>query len=419
MQVVRIAAAVVAFLVAVHGSLANAAATQEPLTWQRCVQILDESNRALRQSRRQLEATLADLRRADVGPNPTLSAAVSNSTARHYRVPDSDWIVRLEQLFERGGKRELRVAAARDMARAAGLDILDIARQQRIVLASSYFDLVAAQQALELANETAAGYLRLRTAAQRRLQAGDIAEVDVSRLRVEEGRAQNDARTAAANLAQARVGLAAVLGLEGRADGFRASDDFLPLGQPLPDAAALERAIDRRADVAALRARIDALNQTRRLALAQRTRDITIGVQTERSPSLGGNVFGVSATIPLFVNNDFTGDIARADADLASAQEDLERVKGLVRIDAGRAAALAASALERAQRLEQVSLPEAVRAAQAIDFAFSRGAATLTDLFDARRQLVTVRVEALAARADYSKAVLAWREAVHPEDSPR
>ena len=419
MQVVRIAAAVVAFLLAVHGPLASAAATQEPLTWQQCVQILDESNRALRLSRRQLEATLADVRRADVGPNPNLSAAVSNTAARHYRVPDSDWIIRLEQLFERGGKRELRVAAARDLARAAGLDIRDIARQQRIVLASSYFDLVAAQQALDLANETAAGYLRLRTAAQRRLQAGDIAEVDVARLRVEEGRALNDARTATANLAQARVGLAAVLGLEGRADGFLATDDFLPLSQPFPDAAALERAIEQRADVAALRARIDALNQTRRLALAQRTRDITIGVQTERSPSLGGNVFGVSATIPLFINNDFSGDIARADADLASAQEDLERVKGLVRTDAARAAALAASALERAQRLEQVSLPEASRAAQAIDFAFSRGAATLTDLFDARRQLVTVRIEALAARADYSKAVLAWRESVHPEDSPR
>jgi cobalt-zinc-cadmium efflux system outer membrane protein len=419
MQVVRIAAAVVAFLVAVHGPLASAAATQEPLTWRQCVQILDESNRALRLSRRQLEATLADVRRADVGPNPNLSASVSNTAARHYRVPDSDWIIRLEQLFERGGKRELRVAAARDLARAAGLDIRDIARQQRIVLASSYFDLVAAQQALDLANETAAGYLRLRTAAQRRLQAGDIAEVDVARLRVEEGRALNDARTATANLAQARVGLAAVLGLEGRADGFLATDDFLPLSHPHPDAAALERAIEQRADVAALRARIDALNQTRRLALAQRTRDITIGVQTERSPSLGGNVFGVSATIPLFINNDFTGDIARADADLASAQEDLERVKGLVRTDAARAAALAASALERAQRLEQVSLPEASRAAQAIDFAFSRGAATLTDLFDARRQLVTVRIEALAARADYSKAVLAWRESVHPEDSPR
>ena len=142
-------------------------------------------------------------------------------------------------------------------------------------------------------------------------------------------------------------------------------------------------------------------------------------MQTERSPSLGGNVFGVSASIPLFVNNDFSGDIARADADLASAQEDLERLKGLVRSDAARSAALAASALERAQRLQQVSLPEATRAAQAIDFAFSRGAATLTDLFDARRQLVAVRIEALNARADYSKAVLAWREAVHPEESSR
>ena len=29
------------------------------------------------------------------------------------------------------------------------------------------------------------------------------------------------------------------------------------------------------------------------------------------------------------------------------------------------------------------------------------------------------RFEALAARADYSKAVLAWREALHAEDSPR
>ncbi|MBP8308511.1 MAG: TolC family protein [Burkholderiaceae bacterium] len=419
MQVVRIAAAVVAFLVAVHGPGASAATTPEPLSLLQCVQILEESNRALRLSRRQLDVSAAEVRRADVGPNPTLSVAVANSTARRYRVPDSDWIVRLEQLFERGGKRELRVAAARDLARAARLDLLETARQQRVVLAGAYFDLVAAQQALELADQTAAGYTRLRTAAQRRLQAGDIAEVDVARLRVEEGRAQNDARMAGANLEQARIGLAAVLGLEARADGFQATDDFLALGAPVPDAKALERAIAQRADVSALRARIDALNQTRRLVQAQRTRDITIGVQTERSPSLGGNVFGVSASIPLFVNNDFSGDIARADADLASAQEDLERLKGLVRSDAARSAALAASALERAQRLQQVSLPEATRAAQAIDFAFSRGAATLTDLFDARRQLVAVRIEALNARADYSKAVLAWREAVHPEESSR
>ncbi|MCX7274900.1 MAG: TolC family protein, partial [Burkholderiales bacterium] len=114
--------------------------------------------------------------------------------------------------------------------------------------------------------------------------------------------------------------------------------------------------------------------------------------------------------------NDFSGDIARAEADLSIAREDLARVRGLIQADAARSQALLQSSAERVRRIDQVSIPEASQAAQAIEFAFSRGAATLTDLFDARRQLVAVRVEALAARADYSKAVLVWREAVLHED---
>ncbi len=422
MTVVRIAAAVAMILLVVHGvhaqSSAQTAARSETLTLRESGRILQESSRAVRLSRRQLEGTSADVRRADVGPNPMLSAGASNTVPRRYRLPDADWIVRLEQLIERGGKRELRVSAARALERAARLDVLETSRQQRVMLAGAYFDLVSAQQAVELASETLAGYRRLRTAAERRLQAGDIAQVDVFRLRVEEGRAQNEARAAAGSLEQAQIALAAVLGIEARAPGLFAEDDFLGLTEVSPQETALERALEQRPDVAALLARIEALAQVRNLAAAQRTRDVTIGVQTERSPSFGGNVFGISASIPLFLNNDFSGDIARADADLATAREDLERVRGLVRIEVARASAQAASAFERARRIEQVSLPEAGRAASAIEFAFSRGAATLTDLFDARRQLTAVRAEALATRADYSKAVVAWREAVHHEELP-
>lgn len=419
MLVVRTAAAVAALLIAVCGVRAQSATQPESITLRESARILQESNRAVRLSRRQLDASSADIRRADVGPNPTLSAAGSNTVARRYRVPDTDWIVRLEQLVERGGKRELRVATAQALERAARLDILETSRQQRVLLASAYFDLVASQQAVELTAETVAGYQRLRSAAERRLQAGDIAQVDVARLRVEEGRAQNESRTATGNLQQAQVALAAVLGIESRAPSLLAADDFLGLTEPVPQAADLEQALERRPDVAALLARIDALVQTRNLAVAQRTRDVTIGVQTERSPSLGGNVFGLSASIPLFINNDFSGDIARVDADLATAREDLDRLKGLVRSEAARAAAQAESALDRARRIEQISLPEAGRAANAIEFAFSRGAAPLTDLFDARRQLTAVRAEALAARADHSRAVVAWREALHHEEMPR
>ena len=66
------------------------------------------------------------------------------------------------------------------------------------------------------------------------------------------------------------------------------------------------------AGLAAARARVEALARAAELAASQRTRDVTLGVQAERAPSYGGNVFGLSATIPLFVNNDYSGDVARA-----------------------------------------------------------------------------------------------------------
>jgi cobalt-zinc-cadmium efflux system outer membrane protein len=431
MRVLRIAAAVSVVLIAATGvnaqTVASTSATTStplpsptnPLSYRQCLDLLQQSNRALRNARLQLDVSRAEVRRADVAPNPSLSASVSNSTARRYQVPDSDWIVRVEQLFERGGKRGLRTAGARALERAASLDIRETARQQRLALAQAYFELVATQQAQALALETVAGHERLRLAAERRLLAGDIAAVDVSRLRVEEGRARNEARSAAAAAEQARIALALTLGIETRATALTASDEFLPLEQPVPQPHDLELALARRPDVAALIARIEALEQARALALAQRTRDVTLGVQTERAPSLGGNVFGISASIPLFLNNDFSGDIARADADLSIAREELARVRGLIQADAARARALLQSAAERVRRIDQTSIPAASQAAQAIEFAFSRGAATLTDLFDARRQLAAVRVEALAARADYSKAVLVWREAVlHEEVNP-
>lgn len=421
MRVARIAAAAAAaaLLIAAQNAPTVQAGQPEPLSLQRSIEILHESNRAIRLARRQLNASAADVRRADVSPNPSVSTAASNASPNRYRLPDTDWIIRLEQLVERGRKRDLRVAAARALARAASLDILETTRQQRLLLGAAYVDLVVAQQALTLALETLADYQRLRQAAERRLQAGDIAAVDVARLRVEEGRASNEARSAAARIEQARLTLGAILGVEPRAGGLQAADDLSVLGQPRPGANDLQQALDRRPDVAALQARIDALGQARELALSQRTRDITLGAQTERSPALGGQVFGISASIPLFVNNDFSGDILRAEADLATAREDLERLKAAVASDAARAAALAASAGERAEQLTQNSLPESLRAAQAVEFAFSRGAGTLTDLFDARRQFATVRAETLTARAEYAKAVLAWREAVHHQDLPR
>jgi cobalt-zinc-cadmium efflux system outer membrane protein len=413
------AAAAIATFTLIGAAHGQQQAAVSDLTLAEAQRLLVEGNRQIRLASRALNIASSEIRRADVAPNPTVGALVYNTTAGQYRYGESDRTLRIEQMFERGNKRSLRVATAREAERAARYDVADTTRQQRLVMTQAYYDLVASQYVARIALDNVAGYQRLVEAADRRLRAGDIAAVDVSRLRVEASRAANEARAAQGAVDGARIALAALLGAEARAQELRAIDDFPALDSmqataehspASPDR--IEAALGRRPDARAAIARIAALEKARDLALSQRTRDVTIGVQAENAPAYQGTVFGVSASFPLFVNNDYSGDIARAQADIAQAGEELERIRGAIRADIERAGAQLRSAHDRARRVATEALPEARRAAEAIEFAFGRGAATLTDLFDARRQLAAVRIDAIAAHAEFAKAQTAWTEAL-------
>ena len=404
---------------------APGAAAAGQLTLAAAKEILAQSNRQIRLARRGVDVATAEIRRVDVRPNPTVSAEVYNSVARQYSPAYYDSTVRLEQLFERGGKRELRAGVARKGELAARMGLADVTRQQRAALADAYFELVATQRLVEIADENLAGSRRLLEAGELRLKAGDIAQVDVARLRVEANRTANEARMARQALGQAQIGLATVLGIESEAAGLKALDDLPPLDsaaegsrEPAASNAKIEQALERRADAVAARARVDALSTASALAQSLRTRDVTLGVHAEHAQSYGGTVFGVSASIPLMVNNDFSGDVARAQAELEQAREDLERIRGAIRADIALSSVQLSSAQDRARRTNDTALPEARRAAEAIEFAFRRGAASLTDLFDARRQFAAVRAEAIGAHAEFAKALAAYRESIATEETP-
>ncbi len=382
--------------------------------------LFTRNNRALKVAQRAIDVAASEIRRADVAPNPVLSASIANSDAGRYRPRDSDRIVRIEQMFERGGKRDLRIAVARAGERVARLDYAELRRSQAILMYQAYYDLLGQQGSVEIALENAAGYTRLVDAAERRLRAGDIAAVDVARLRVEASRANADVGAAQAARARAQIALAALLGVESAASRLRIADGFpdVPEAELSSLPQRMAAALDARADAAASRARVEQFEQAQRLAASQRTRDVTVGLQTERSPALGGSVFGVSAAIPLFVFNDYSGDRARALAERDQAAEDLTRVQAAIRSDVDQATAALRAARARLALLTGTALPQAQRAAQAIEFAFERGAATLTDLFDARRQFAAVRLDEINARTELARALTAWRQALKVETNP-
>src|SRR5213075_3453929 len=86
-----------------------------------------------------------------------------------------DTVFRIDQPFERGNKRELRLDAAAGLQRAARNDYLDVLRQQVAVLQGAYFDLKLAQEKAATLAENAQLFSGTLNAAERRLKAGDLA----------------------------------------------------------------------------------------------------------------------------------------------------------------------------------------------------------------------------------------------------
>jgi len=385
----------------------SASTLARDLTLPQAEQMLVDRNRELQAARRAIESADAQSLIAGARPNPTLSL---NSTSLGPNAR-SDTVLRLDQPFERGNKRELRLDAASGLQRAARNDSLDVLRQQIAALQGAYYDLKQAEERSQVLAETAQLFSGTLSAAQRRLKAGDLAPADVAKVQVDFERAQNDARSAQADRARAQIALAYLIGADQEAPELRAVDPW-----PAPqraDAVAVEDAIEARPDVVAAKARVEAAEKLRDLARAQRTRDVTVGAQYEviQGGDPGSKTVGFGVAVPLFTGYDFSGDIQKAEVDRYAAMDALAKARAVALGELRRAAGDLNASADRLERFDASLLGAATRSADASEFAFSRGAISVLEVLDARRTLRAVRLEALAARNDHAKALAAWRAA--------
>ncbi len=391
-----------------------------PLTLAAAEALLLLHNRDIALARRVRGQAEADIITAGQQPNPQLSWTTQNINPNRgigngdVRAKTVDSIVRIDQLIERGNKAELRTETARRLDGAAAEDVQEVTRQQLLALRFAYFDLLAAQEKAASAAETAALFGKTAEAAQLRLKAGDLAAADVSRIRVDVLRAQNDARGLEADLARARVNLAYLIGAESSAASIRAVTAW-PKQEGATAAGVSDAQLEARPDVRAARARVAAADKARELAQSLRTRDVSVGLQFEHWPNRAdannqgtGNSFGVAFSVPLFLRHNNEGEVARAQADWYAARDFLDRVHAQARSDASRAGGDLAAARERLTRFEGELVKEAERTANAAEFAFKNGAIGVMDLLDARRTLKAIQIDAANARADHAKSLAAY-----------
>ena len=278
----RLAVSVWLLLVlACHPLRGSAQDDPSELTLREAEQLLQSRNRDLQLARRSMQAARANTLTAGARPNPNLSLGVASINpqvgvgAGGWRDKTVDTSVRVDQLIERGDKRELRLANAGKLESASAEDYSEVFRQQRLALRSAYYDLLLVQDKTAVTQENAALFQRSLDAAELRLKAGDIAAADVARLRVDALRAQNDLRAAEADRRRAQLALAYLIGMDAEAQRIHAADPW-PAAEDPGELAVTDEIVDRRPDVRAARARVDAATQARDLARSLLTRDVSV-----------------------------------------------------------------------------------------------------------------------------------------------
>ena len=398
--------------------LSHAQNSLENLTLKNAEALWLEKNHDLQIAKNQLEMAKADTLSAAQRPNPQLSYNMNNvGTGRDHRyLNGSDHVVRLDQTFERGDKRDLRMKSADYRLNASQEDLNSITRQSRTLLYQLYYQLLLAQEKLRITEESAELYVKTIEVAQLRFKAGDISAAELSRIDLDKLRLDNDVFQSRNNLKQAQIDLGIYIGEELNAPLLKASDTWPNI---TPNLYQNPMNIENRADIKAAKLRLSAAETNRELAMALKKRDVTIGAQIEHnSLDLESNTVGIGVSIPLMTGYAYEGEVARAESEYQAALLELDHAHAYAISEINKARGDLKTAEARVTHYDDNLLKEADKVLQSAEFAYKQGAQSVMDLLDARRTYKATQIEAASARADYASALAAWQFLSNESDRP-
>lgn len=375
-------------------------------------------NRDLIEAQQLLKSSQADVLIAGERPNPNLSLGIGSISPKYgvgsggYWDKTVDTTVRYEQLWERGNKRDLRVKTTENLAKAAQQDVASLEKQQRVQLSQLLVDLALLDARINLLTEVTDIGKEALQASNIRLQKSDIPKLDVDRQSLDLNRAVIDLHQAETVKQAKQIELASLLAWEDKTNILLV--DQLVLDTNVGAKATFNA--DQFVEVKAAQARLESASAANELALAQRTRDVTAGLQYDhwpvslRNTNGTGDTVGFSVTLPLFVNHNYEGEVARASSDLDAAKAHADSVRAGAMTVWSRLNAQIEHARSRLNLLQQSHLPKAEQVAANIEFGYKKGAIDLLDLLDARRLLRQTKLDVLDAKAELARAILEKNE---------
>ncbi len=349
-------------------------------------------------------------------PNPELSVNVENignvqpligdinsAKAVNQEVVQQITTIRIYQLIELGGKRGARVNAASLGEVLAGQDY-EVRRVELIARVANVFtEVLAAQERLQLAEESQQLAQRVVKMVAKRVQAGKVAPIEETRAGVAFSTTRIELEQAQRELAAARKRLTLLWG--NASPRFNKALGNLESSVALPAFEALaERAL---AGPMALRA-VKNIEQRKALLDVEQTRripNLTVQAGVVSHAQLGGNtaVAAVILPLPLFDRNQ--GNILQAHQRVDKAIDEQAATELRLRTELTQAYEALSAAQRETDILRDEILPAARSAFEVTNKGYELGKFGFLEVLDAQRTLFQNQVLYVRALANYQRLV--------------
>jgi cobalt-zinc-cadmium efflux system outer membrane protein len=409
------------------GCLTADGAAQTPLTWQEIRARFEANNPILQAGQLSIEQSKAAEMTAYLRPNPQLS--LTNDQINLFGQPSDPFqnlitVASIGYLHERQNKRELRRDSAQGATAIAISGQADLERNLIFSLRTAFVQTLQAKAFRTLAQDNLMSYDQLLALSSDRLQAGDIAQIDLDRLRLQRVQYESDVQTADVNLRTAKIQLLRLLNDQTPVELLDVAGpfDFMPLAQTLDDLRRM--ALDTRPDLKAAMQAIDKSNTDHRLAVANGSTDPTVSLDAgfpqspdSYSPPLTRYV-GVSLSVPLRVFDRNQGEKLRTQLDIARNEKATEAARLQVFSDVDSAYATVMSSLALLEPYKATYLDQATRVRETMTFSYQRGGASLLDFLQAQQEYRSVQISYVNLVAAFLNAVSQLNLAVGREVIP-
>jgi len=407
---------------------AAASAAQNPsasarITLDDALRLALQHNHALLALRSAILQNQAQEITANLRPNPTLAWDAQflpifqpDNFNNDYLNNTAQFDIGASYLFERGKKRQHRLAAARDATTVVRSQVSDSERQLQFNVAQQFIDVLLAESTLEFAKQDLNSFRKTVDISEARRRAGDMSEGDLLKIKLQLLHFQTDVSTAQLARIQALAGLRQFLGFESIPDDYDVTGDldYQPQNATLTDLKVL--ASRTRPDLLAAQESVIAARSQEALARANGKQDLTAGLSYSHTAGVSSATVSFSIPVAAFDRNQ--GEIARTGYAITQAQQQFSETTQQVSTDV-------VDAYENLRTNDQIIrlyrggyVDQAKQSRDISEYAYRRGAASLLDFLDAER---TYRANQLAYRqslANYMLALEQLRQAVGTRNLP-